>query len=110
MYVFSFKLLQQKGKGIKTLKILRTQKKGVPVVDSISFILDSNNPMTSKIHKKIIRSFELQVIRIEIALNLKIVNFLDVMLDLDNGTFKHFSKSNLAPTYININSNHQDQY
>ena len=37
---------------------------------------------------------------IQIALNLKIVDFLDVTLSLNNGTFKPFSKNNSALIYI----------
>ena len=67
---------------------------------------DSNSPKTSKIQKKIIRAFKLLGLQIEIASNLKIVDFLDVTLNLDNDTFKHFSKSNSTPTNINIDSIH----
>ena len=42
-------------------------------------------------------------LRIEIASNLEIV---DVTLNLNNGTFKPFSKNDSAPRYINISSNH----
>ena len=66
----------------------------------------SNSPKTSKIQKKIIRSSKLLGLRIEIASNLKIVDFIDVTLNLNNGTFKAFSKSNSAPTNINIGYNY----
>ena len=52
------------------------------------------------------RAFKLLGLRIEIASNLKTVDFLDVTLNLNNSTFKPFSKSNSTPTYINIDSNH----
>ena len=45
-------------------------------------------------------------LRIEISSNLKIVNFLDVTLNLRNNSYKLFSKSNAILTYINVNSNH----
>ena len=44
--------------------------------------------------------------RIQIASNFKIVDFLDVTLNLNNGTFEPFSKNDSAPRYINISSNH----
>ena len=44
--------------------------------------------------------------KIEISSNIKIVNFLDVTLDLSNNSYKPFIKTNLNPSYININSNH----
>ena len=38
--------------------------------------------------------------------NLKIVNFLDVTLNLNTGTHETYNKRNNNPLYININSNH----
>ena len=67
--------------------------------DGIIFIPDSK---TSKI-QKIIKAFKLLGIRIEIASNLKIVYFLDVTLNLDNGTFKPFCQSNST-------THHQHKY
>ena len=73
--------------------------------DGIIFILDSNDRKTSKI-QKIIKAFKLLGLQIEIASNLKIVDFLDVIFNLNNGTFKSLSKSNSTPTKINIDTNH----
>ena len=36
---------------------------------------------------------------------MKIVDFLDVTFNLDDGTYKPFMKPNDSPLYININSN-----
>ena len=44
-------------------------------------------------------------LRIEISSNLKIVNLLDVSLNISNNSYKPFSKSNAIPTY-NVNSTH----
>ena len=74
--------------------------------DEIIFTPASNGPKTSKIQKKIIRAFKLLGLRIQIVSNLKIVDFLDVTLNSNNGTFKPFSKNNSVPTYVNIDSNH----
>ena len=74
--------------------------------DGTFFIPDSNGPKISNIQKKIIRAFKLLGLRIQIALDLKIVDFLDVTLSLNNGTFKPFSKNDSAPDYVNIASNH----
>ena len=43
---------------------------------------------------------------IEISYKLKIVNFLDVILNLRNNCYKQFDKYNAIPTYINVNFNH----
>ena len=65
--------------------------------DGIIYIPDSNRPKTSSIQKKIIRAIKLLGLRIQIASNLKIVDFLDVTLNLNNVTFKPFSKNDSAP-------------
>ena len=87
-------------------RIVNSQQVGLYRDDGIIYIPDSNGPKTSSIQKEIIRAFKLLGFRIQIASNLKIVNFLDVTLNLNNGTFKPFSKNDSAPRYINISSNH----
>ena len=44
--------------------------------------------------------------KIEVSSNNKIVNFLDVTLDLSNNSYKPFIKPDQHPSYINVNSNH----
>lgn len=67
---------------------------------------DSKGPLTLKIQKKIIRAFKLLGFRIEISSEPKIVDYLDITLNLTNNTFKLYHKDNETPTYINVNSNH----
>ena len=55
---------------------------------------------------KICKIFKENQLSITIDANLKVVNFLDVTLDLNTGLFKPFMKSNDNPTYVNKNSNH----
>ena len=38
--------------------------------------------------------------------NLKVVQFLDIELDLKNNTHRPYKKLNNNPMYINVNSNH----
>ena len=87
-------------------RVVNSQQVGLYRDDGIIYIPDSNGPKNSSIQKKIIRAFKLLGFRIQIASNLKIVDFLDVTLNLNNGTFKPFSKNDSAPRYINISSNH----
>ena len=42
----------------------------------------------------------------EISSNIRIVNFLDVTLELSNNSYKPFIKTYQNPSYINIYSNH----
>ena len=56
--------------------------------------------------KKICKAFEKYNLAVTIEANSKIVNFLDVTLDLSSGTYRPYMKENDAPVYVNINSNH----
>ena len=45
-------------------------------------------------------------LQITIEANLKVINFLDICMDLDSDTFKPYIKPNTTPLYINKQSNH----
>ena len=47
-------------------------------------------------------------LKIEISSNLKIVNFSDVTVNLNENSYKLFSKTNVIPTCINVSSNHPE--
>ena len=87
-------------------RIVNLERVGLYWDDGIIYIPDSNGLKTSSIQKKIIRAFKLLCLRIQIASNLKIVDFLDITLNLNNGMFKPFSKNDSTPRYINISSNY----
>ena len=61
-------------------RIVNLEPVGLYWDDGIIFILDRNGPKTTKIKKKIIWAFKLLGLRIEIASNLKIVDFLELRL------------------------------
>ena len=69
------------------------------------FIPENNGPKTSRIQKKILRTFKLLGFKIEIMFNLKVVNFLDITFNLPENSFKPFLKDKQIPSYINVNSN-----
>ena len=87
-------------------RIISSEQLGLYQDDGIIYILNSNGPNSSSLQKKIIRAFKLLGFKIEISSNNKIVNFLDVTLDLSNNTYKPFIKIDQSSSYININSNH----
>ena len=58
------------------------------------------------IKQKICKIFKENQLSITIDANLKVVNVLDVTLDLNTGLFKPFMKSNDNPTYVHKHSNH----
>ena len=87
-------------------RIINSDHGGLIRDDGLMYIPNSNGPNTSSIQKKIIRAFKLLGFKIEISSNNKIVNFLDVTLDLSNNIYKPFIKMDQSPSYINVNSNH----
>ena len=61
---------------------------------------------TELIKKKICKVFENNSLEVTIEANLKVVNFLDITMDLNTGLFKPFMKDNDIPLYVNKSSNH----
>ena len=61
---------------------------------------------TDLIKKKLCTIFSKNGLRITIEVNKPTVNFLDVTLDLKNGTHRPFSKPGNIPLYVNSKSNH----
>lgn len=58
------------------------------------------------IKKNMCKTFKKHNIQITIEANKKVVNYLDITLDLKENTFKPFKKPNDTPLYVNIKSNH----
>lgn len=87
-------------------RIVNLNQVGLYRDDGLIFVPSSNGPITSSLHKKVVRAFKYLGLKIEISSNLKIVNFLDITLNLSNDTFRPFHKLDQTPLYINIHSNH----
>ena len=60
----------------------------------------------NKIKDRICQVFKENNLSITIKANQKVVEFLDVTLDLNTGLYKPFLKPNDVPIYVNKNSNH----
>ena len=61
-------------------------------------------------HKKIIQKvFKDKGLQMTIKCNLKIVDYLDVTLNLNDGTYRPFHKPNEETTYIHVESDHPPQ-
>ena len=65
-----------------------------------------SGPELERLKKKIICLFKSHGLSITIQTNLRIVNFLDVTLNLTDETFAPYRKPNSEPLYINVKSNH----
>ena len=61
-------------------------------------------------HKKIIQNiFKDKGLQIIIKCNLRIVDYLDVTLNLNDDTYRPFHKANEETTYIHVESDHPPQ-
>ena len=86
--------------------ILGKENVGLYRDDGLACVKNLNGHQSDKLRKDITKVFKEMGLSITIAANLKIVNFLDVTFNLQNGTYKPYKKPNDNPLYININSNH----
>ena len=64
---------------------------------------DANN-----LGKKVIKIFKEVGLDITLEINLESTDFLDVHMDLKNGTHRAFHKPNSTPIYIDVGSNHPE--
>ena len=66
----------------------------------------ATNRQIELMKKKICKIFQENDLAVTIEANSKIVNFLDVTLDLSSGSYKPYMKENDTPVYVNCGSNH----
>ena len=78
---------------------------GIYKDDGIS-VSDLTPQQTENVKKEICRIFRNLGLKITIECNKKVVNFLDVTLDLFKGEHRPFRKENNTPLYVNAKSNH----
>ena len=69
-------------------------------------ISDAGPQEVEKIKKKVCKTFRENGLEITVDANKKIVQFLDVELNLEDESFKPYIKENDIPLYVNANSNH----
>ena len=75
--------------------------------DGLCYFQIITSSAVDRIRKELTSLFkEKSSLKITIKTNLRIVDFLDFIFNLDSGTFKPYSKPNSSPVYINIHSNH----
>ena len=74
--------------------------------DGLAAYENISGPQAERIKKNITKQFKDEGLSITIKTNLKIVNFLDITLDLDKDIFRPYIKPNDRPLYINVHSNH----
>ena len=74
--------------------------------DGLAAFEDISGPQAERIKKDITKFFTNLGLKLTIKTNLRIVDFLDVTLNLSNGTYSPFRKPKDHPLYINTKSNH----
>ena len=68
--------------------------------DELALLRNLNGKETDKVRKNIIRVFKDIGFSLEIGTNLKEVDFLDVSINLRNGTYRRYKKPNDRLLYI----------
>ena len=74
--------------------------------DGLAVFKNKSDPQAERIKKDFQKIFRENDLNIVIKCNLKIVDYLDVTLNLLNNTYKPFSKPNNEINYIHKESNH----
>ena len=74
--------------------------------DGLAIFRNISGPQADKIRKNFHQIFKDYDLAIEIECNLKTVNYLDVTLDLEQGTYRPYRKPNDETLYVNAKSNH----
>ena len=74
--------------------------------DGLGILRNLSGPQIERVRKEIIKIFKECGLSITTKTNLKVVQFLDIELDLINNTYRPYKKPNDNPMYINVKSNH----
>ena len=74
--------------------------------DGLVLLTNATGPQSERTRKDVTREFKKQGLNISISTNQKICNFLDVTLNLTDGTHYPYRKPNNETLYIDTNSNY----
>ena len=74
--------------------------------DGLAVFKNISGPESERVKKKLQSIFKEEGLDIIIECNKKIVNYLDITLDLNDGTYKPYHKPDNVIQYINVESNH----
>ena len=69
-------------------------------------VTNTTPKQAEKIKQEIAKIFKKHNLKITIEANKKIINYLDVTLDINNQTYRPYKKPNDTPLYVNTKSNH----
>ena len=77
--------------------------------DGLAVLKDASGPVADRVRKQIIEVFKSCGLKITIESNLRTVNYLDITMCLESGTYKPYRKPNDTPLYVSAKSNHPPQ-
>lgn len=77
--------------------------------DGLAVMRNHSGPKAERTRKELIKIFKDLGLKITVETNLKLVNYLDVTLDLNTGIYKPYKKPNDTLRYVNEKSNHPPQ-
>ena len=91
----------------KTKSVFETQNDvGLYKDGGLGIFRNLSGPEIERVRKEIITIFKECGLSLTTKTNLKVVQFLDIELDLINNTYRPYKKPNGNPMYINVNSNY----
>ena len=91
---------------VKKIDGLNQSNNGLYRDDGLIVLDKCPGPKRERIIKDLHKLFKSHGLRITIASTGPVADFLDVTLDLSDGTYKPYRKPNDTPVYINAASNH----
>ena len=74
--------------------------------DGLDILKNTSSPEVEKLKKKFQKLFKEKDLDIIVQCNLKITNYLDITLNLNDGSYRPYRKPNEETTYIHVNSDH----
>ena len=77
--------------------------------DGLILMRNENGEKTDRNRKELIKIFKEIGFKIEIKINLKVVDFLDINFNLSNGTYKPYRKPNDRLLYANHSCKHHPE-
>ena len=74
--------------------------------DGLAILKNTSGPAAEKLKKKFQKLFKEKDLDIIVQCNLKITNYLDITLNLNDGSYRPYRKPNKETNYIHVNSDH----
>ena len=74
--------------------------------DGLAILKNTSGPEAEKLKKKFQKLFKEKDLDIIVQCSLKITNYLDITLNLNDGSYRPYRKPNEETNYVHINSDH----